>query len=507
MENNAAKKPTVRGNMVEEQEEQEETEVPEVVPKPNPWSRETYFGSFLFNLGAFALPALYSTLSKLWVANIDAKQVVTTDVYTYIGVIVEVLNEGLPRSAWHVIGDKSTRTISSRLNLACTMIFAQTALGVIMTIIFLAASKTLASGFVPVEVRQSSITYVRLSSVQAVTSAIEAALSASTRALDNPDVPLIISSAKFIINIVLDLLIISNVHVGGWKPTIVMQAIIRLVCDSVSSLAGLIYFLTVVVRRCQKDTDGPHKLRCKISALLILIKPSVYTFAESAIRNAIYLWLVHRIILLGSDYATSWGVFNTIRWGLVMVPVQALEASTLAFVGHNWGQFRAQSGTEYPKATKKDLIELIRPALRSCLIVLVFETIICIALSLRGIEAFAYYLSDSSIVAKITQTMWKNIDWTYIFYGLNCQIAAILLATSPRWYLYQSLGSNILWMLPWAIVVTVVSLPKSLAWTYYAIIFGGALVFDFIDVSLTAALWIYRLTRGKVGMGPKPQSD
>lgn len=100
----------------------------------------------------------------------------------------------------------------------------------------------------------------------------------------------------------------------------------------------------------------------------------------------------------------------------------------------------------------------------------------------------------------------QNIDWTYIFYGLSCQIAAILLATSPRWYLYQSLGSNFLWMLPWAIVVTVISLPKSLAWTYYAI-FGGALVFDFVDVSLAAALWVYRLTRGKVGTGSEIQSD
>ncbi|KAJ5154264.1 uncharacterized protein N7500_009703 [Penicillium coprophilum] len=504
METHGAMKVTARGNMVREQEV---TEEPETAPTPKFWTRELYVGSLLFNLGAFALPALYSTLSKLWVANIDAKQVVTTDIYTYIGVIVEVLNEGLPRSAWLVIGDKSTRTVYSRLNLAYTMILAQTALGVIMTVIFLAASKTLASGFVPVEVRQTSITYVRLSSVQAVTSAIEAALSSSTRALDNPDVPLIISSAKFLINIVLDLLIISKVHVGGWKPTIVMQAIIRLVCDSVSSLAGLIYFLTVVVRRCQKDADGPHRLRCSLSALFILIKPSAYTFAESAIRNAIYLWLVHQIVLLGSDYATSWGVFNTIRWGLVMVPVQALEASTLAFVGHNWGQYRAESGREYPEATRQDLIELIRPALRACVIVLVFETTMCIALSLRGIEAFAYYLSDSSVVADITQTMWKNIDWTYIFYGLNCQIAAILLATSPRWYLYQSLGSNFLWMLPWAIVVTVISLPKSLAWTYYAIIFGGALVFDFVDVGLTATLWAYRLTRGKVGIGSESQSD
>lgn len=49
----------------------------------------------------------------------------------------------------------------------------------------------------------------------------------------------------------------------------------------------------------------------------------------------------------------------------------------------------------------------MQPALKSCLIVLLFETVMCIALSLRGIEAFARYLSRSRVVARITQTMWK----------------------------------------------------------------------------------------------------
>jgi hypothetical protein len=81
---------------------------------------------------------------------------------------------------------------------------------------------------------------------------------------------------------------------------------------------------------------------------------------------------------------------------------------------------------------------------------------------------------------------------------LNYQLAAVLLAASPRWFLYQALGSNFLWMLPWAIVMTKESLAKSQAWSYYAIIFGGAMVFDFFDVSLTLLLWMYRLSRGRV---------
>lgn len=62
--------------------------------------RQRYEGALAVNLVTFLLPALYGTLSKLWVARIDATLVVTTDVYTYIGTFAEVLNEGLPRAAW-----------------------------------------------------------------------------------------------------------------------------------------------------------------------------------------------------------------------------------------------------------------------------------------------------------------------------------------------------------------------------------------------------------------------
>lgn len=61
-------------------------------------------------------------------------------------------------------------------------------------------------------------------------------------------------------------------------------------------------------------------------------------------------------------------------------------------------------------------------------------------------------------------------------------------------------------MLPWAIFVTKVTLPQSSSWTYYAIIFGGANVFDFFDVSLTVMVWIYRLLKGNVNVAPAASS-
>lgn len=318
--------------------------------------RDKYSGSLMINVITFTLPALYGTLSKLWVAKIDTSKVVTTDVYGYIGTIVEVLNEGLPRAAWTTIGDRTTRTTRSRIALAFTLISAQAVMGMIMMIVFVADAERLADAFVPVEVRKTSVKYVRIASVQALSSAIEVAVSSSTGALDHPDVPLVLNSVKVTMNIILELLFISRFHVVKRTPTVEMQAWIRMGCDICAALCGLCYFLHIVHRLGKDRHWQQDQIIPSTRHLKILVRPGLWTFLESALRNAIYLWLVSGIISMGSDYATAFGCFNTIRWGLVMVPVTSLEQSTLAFVGHAWGAWRAKVGVNRTKgkATWKD---------------------------------------------------------------------------------------------------------------------------------------------------------
>ncbi|KAI9720952.1 MAG: hypothetical protein M1828_005424 [Chrysothrix sp. TS-e1954] len=471
-----------------------------IFKKSSLWRRDRYDGALLLNLLAFLLPALYSTLSKLWVANINTKLVATTDSYTYIGVVSEVINEGLPRAAWVIIGDKSARAFHSRLGLAHTLILFQTLFGLLLSVIFVSSASTFAKGFVPVGTRNASLTYIRLSSFQCLSSAVETAVSSATRSLDKPDVPLIISSIKFAVNIVLDLLIISKFHVGTSKPSVNTQASIRLACDMSSAFAGLIYFVYVTTIRAQNSAEQKGATIPSFRGLKILLRPGIITFLESAIRNALYLWLVHGIVSMGSNYATAWGVFNTIRWGLVMVPVQALEATSLAFIGHAWGRWRCQMGVDNrrPKMSRRHLVGILKPAFTSSIIALVVEVPLCIFLSIFGCRPFALYLSGSATVADITEHMWRTIDWCYIFYAVSTQLATILLATRPRWYLYQSLLSNIFYVLPWAIVCQVSHLNADDAWTYYGVVFGGSLVFSFFDISLVDAVWAWKLLKGRM---------
>lgn len=471
-------------------------------PAPPFWSRESYSGALLFNIFSFLLPALYATLSKLWIANIDSSRVVTTDVYTYIGVVTEVLNEGLPRAAWTIIGDKANRTLSARQSLSYTLIIFQAVLGVIMSVILTGSARQFAAVFVPVDVREVSLTYVRISAFSALASALETAVGAATRALDKPDVPLIVSSTKFAVNIVLDMVLISKFHVSGITPTVNIQAATQLVCNLVAAVLGLVYFVWSSMREL-KSPVRPAELEPAMptfKALVTLARPGAWTFIESAVRNALYLWLVSGIVAMGSEYATAWGVFNTIRWGLVMVPVQALEATTLTFVGHNWGSWRRLVGINErrPTASRQQLRMIIHPALRSCLIALAVEIPMCLFLSFYGARRFAWYLSESVAVSLITAKMWKTIDWCYICYAVSTQLAAILLGSRPRWYLYQSLASNLLWVLPWAIAMQNVNLKPEHAWTYHSVVFGGSMVFSLADIILVDAGWAYALLKGKM---------
>lgn len=475
---------------------------------PKLWSksfhRGNYTGAIIYSLASFILPALYGTLSKLWVANIDSSLVVTTDAYTYISVVAETLNEGLPRAAWVIIGDHASRTLTQRLQLSNTLILFQAVLGLIMSLAFVGGARSFADGFVPVEVREASITYVRIGAFSAFSSSIEMAVTSATRALDRPDVPLIISSVKFAVNIILDLLLISKIHFGSDEPTVNMQGGIQLACNLASAFIGLAYILWRSTVQYQKErgstlqewtTTKPHP-----RALLILFRPGVLTFIESAIRNALYLWLVSNILSMGSTYATAWGVFNTIRWGLVMVPVQALEQTSLAFVGHTWGDCRREIGVQIrrPKATKQIMVKLTLPALVFLAIAFAIEVPVCLLLTYCGARPFARYLRGSDEVADVTAMMWRTIDWCYIFYAMSTMLATILLATRPRWYLLQSLVSNMLYVLPWAIVCQTASLSADKAWTYHSLVFGGSLVLSFVDICVVDCLWIWTLMTGRM---------
>ncbi|KIJ56233.1 hypothetical protein M422DRAFT_40995 [Sphaerobolus stellatus SS14] len=421
------------------------------------------------------IPAVYGTLSKTWIANIDSSLVSTTDAYTYFLCVIEVLNEGLPRAAWSTIGNGDTtrdtaEELLHRLSLTYTLISVQSLLGFLLSVVFLFAAPGFVGAFVPGEVRATSVKYLRILTFDSLASTLNTAVSLGTRALDKPDVPLLMSSVQTLIQIFLELALVSTVQVKGFTPTTHTRATIKLICDR-STLLSLPY--------TQGHSPYGHE-ESEMVLLYILSRARVarkMDFYRERDQKCDIFMAIHGVVGMGQAYATARGVFNTIRWGLIMVPVNALEATSNAFVGHRWGIYQSSKITSPSATSWSDIRFITAPSLRSVLIVLPIECPMCIALSIRGARLFARCLSNSDEVAQITAVMWKSIDWCYICYGVSTQLATVLLAIQTRWYLYQPLISNIFYALPWAIALPRVGITPDTAWTYHKWVLYGSSIF------------------------------
>ncbi|KAG5650796.1 hypothetical protein H0H81_011018 [Sphagnurus paluster] len=274
--------------------------------------RASYHGALIFNLAAFFIPAVYGTLSKLWVANIDSSLVSTLDAYTYLSCVVEVLNEGLPRAAWYAfkhiirqmtrfadveyldpadVGPAGWKIVDllERLSLTFTLISVQSLLGTVLSIVFLFAAPAFVGAYVPGETRAVSVKYIRILAFDSVASTLNTAVSFGTRALDKPEqVASFTSRKKDDIDIFLELALVSTVRVGGFEPTIHTVATIKLVCDLAGAIAGLLYFLYLVKKTTAKQAIDTRGLRWfSAHSLKKLALPGRWTFTESAVRNAI----------------------------------------------------------------------------------------------------------------------------------------------------------------------------------------------------------------------------
>jgi hypothetical protein len=134
-----------------------------------------------------------------------------------------------------------------------------------VSVTFVSAAANFADGFVPAEVRAASLTYVPISAFSALSSAPETAGSSATRALGYPDVPLLISSIKFAVNIMLELILISQFHVQSERPSVNTQASIRLTNGMASVSMGLLHFIHICSFRgfitSKRDSSGDARLR------------------------------------------------------------------------------------------------------------------------------------------------------------------------------------------------------------------------------------------------------
>ncbi|KAK2712484.1 hypothetical protein QYM36_011243, partial [Artemia franciscana] len=215
------------------------------------YSRARFIGAIMFNTAAMMVPATYLTLSKAWVAHINTTDVAITDSYTYLGVIAKVLNEGLPSVGYLIIGDV-TISKEKRFNLIHSLVCFQALAGLVMSSIFILAASFLSSILIPGEVSSKSIQYIQISSCSIFFNVVDCTIVLAFRTADRPDIPIIINITKTLVNIILDIVLISKFRIID-VTTVNIQAISRLICSSV--LWTLPWTIALSLRESKDEMD------------------------------------------------------------------------------------------------------------------------------------------------------------------------------------------------------------------------------------------------------------
>ena len=351
-----------------------------------------------------------------------------------------VLNEGLPRTAALIIGNKATRSLRQRLSFSTTMIVVQTTAGALLAAAGVLGAQQLAALFVPQSGRAAAIGYVRVSALSALSSSIEVRkqptrslpkssaasgrrcrLHSSARSANCSTLPIdgqirVQHSARFAFCVALSCSRrpADDDHAGARPLCVRFDGGTRRPRQDRAKIASSKHetkpfffwssvFFVYLARRALHEDDAAavassgstieagERVQFSIAYLRVMARAAAYTLFESALRNAIYLWLIAKIVKLGDDYATgerrarryfaaigalqlgpflirfdgasSWQVAIVdvvdmavdVRDGL-QVPVQALQASALIFVGHNFGAWRSRAGEGERRASRREII-------------------------------------------------------------------------------------------------------------------------------------------------------
>lgn len=253
-----------------------------------------------------------------------------------------VLDEGLPRAAWLVIGDRSSRGFAERLGLTYSLVSVQAVLGLVVSV-----------GLYFTGFNYDWYAFTTLFRT------IDVAIANAARALDRPDVPLVMSAVAFTGNVLFDYLLRHRANNADYVPWEIAQGI-SFGVSALSTVVGLAYLLWTF--RSGNGAIIQRESRPSFKALKVLALSGLPFVIDSLTRNLFQQAGFYSSIITGARYY-GWGIFETFRRGVEDAVPDALQYTSLAFIGHAWGEWRKRSQADkvQPRARRADLQGLSSP--------------------------------------------------------------------------------------------------------------------------------------------------
>lgn len=441
----------------------------EVLTQAYPW----HFIGFL--ILAMLIPKFYELSNIYWIGHISMNALAITEQYEFISVSIEIVNEMIPFGILALIAqnyhnrDKVIEILKAGLIIQVFFSLMVTGIVVFFTKDFVATIGT------PVEIINLTTQYLLLKSIALPFEAVAYILLIAIKSLQKGKEALILVTVSVIVNMILDLFLISNtplsMHLG--VQGVAIGYIVSKILLMVMSVAYVMHLLDLdiasIVRTKWRDHVAP------------LFAIGGWTGLDSLVRNVGYMGLLLVLNVMGTNEFGGYGLAMGVMWTL-LIPVLALGEGTNVIVGNYFGEKRYA-----------DLLNVVKTSM--VLVIVIMLAIAAIGLLWWQPLSTFFNQNPDMVTYSVATFGWLIIP--YIGFGISTIFRSIFYGTGQtRYIFYIACIINIGMLLPFIALIRmgIISASFSSVMMFYMISF---LVDPFL-----AFIWARKVVAGFPLMKP-----
>jgi Na+-driven multidrug efflux pump len=426
--------------------------------QPYQWS----FIGFLI-LAAF-IPKIYELTNIFWIGHISDNALAITEQYEFLGVSIEVVNEMIPFGILALVAqnylNKEKITSILKSGLILQVLFSS----IFMAIVVLFTPQFVSTIGTPSEIVSLTTNYLLLRAVALPFDSAAIVLLIAIKSMRKGRDVLYLVLFSVIINMILDLFLISNtsvsMHLGVQGAAI--GYVISKVALFIVTAAFAIRILGIKLRSISLSNWN--------STARSVFSIGGWTGLDSLVRNVGYILVPLNILnVIGTNPYGGYGLAMTVMWTLI-IPILAITEGTNVVVGNYYGE--------------RNYSNIKKVLLTSLLLV----TMTMIAIALGGIffwkSLSSFFNQNPAMVEYSTATFWWLII-PYCLFALDMVLKSIFFGTGKTKYIfYISAFCNFVLIIPFWVLAKLGFLAASFdnVMALFAVVFAVDLVLAYLLV-------------------------
>ncbi len=394
--------------------------------EPYPWK---FMG---FIILAMIIPKIYELSNTFWIGKIDASALAITEQFEFLAVSIEIINETIPFGILALISQNfmnRERVMAILKSGILLQIFFST---IFMLIVIFFTPQFVSTIGTPAEIVSLTKQYLILKSIALPFDSVALLALISIKSMQKGKEALYIVIFSVILNMVLDLFLISNMsfslHLG--IKGVAIGYVISKIALAIFSLTFIFHILNIKVLDLRKN-DYFNQIKP-------IFRIGGFTGLDSLVRNFGYILTLMILNLIGTNAFGGYGLAMTLMWTAI-IPMLAIAEGTNVAVGNFFGQKRYT-----------DIDRILQTS-----IVLSVGTMIIIGIggSLFWRNLSAVMNMNPEIVNYSTQAFWWLII-PYTLFAISTVTRCLFFGTGQTKYiLYTSLLANVLVVMPFVVLV------------------------------------------------------